>query len=72
MNDVINYLLILSVAGCISAGVYLLEISKFQVAYVWLAYYFMGLAVSQVVALPIGVLAGRYKQKEILSWYVIS
>lgn len=71
MNDVINYLLVIPIAGCIVIAAYLLDISKFQTTYIWFSYYFVALAISQVVALPIGIFAGRYKNKPMLSCYII-
>lgn len=70
MNDVINYLLLLPMCGCLGMAIYLGQLSLIPY-YSVLSYLNAALAVAQFIALPIGVYAGRNKSKPLLTCYII-
>ena len=71
MNDIMNYLLLLPMAACIGLSWYLLQFGSHLPSFEFLAYLFIALAVSQVVALPLGISAGRLKSITLISTYVL-
>lgn len=69
MNDIMNFLLVLPIAGCIGIGAFIYPL-KDLAYFTWFPYYFIGLAAMQVFALPIGVIAGRLKSQNLLLFYI--
>ncbi len=67
MNDIINYLLLIPIAGCGFLCWYLWWLNDASLAYSWLPELFLACAVSQVVVLPLGVFAGRMKSRTLLA-----
>jgi hypothetical protein len=68
MNDVINYLLVLPIAGCTGMAYYMWDWQSYtDLPYTWSAKLFIAIAVSQAVALPFGVYAGRMKSQMLLT-----
>ncbi len=67
MMDLINYILMFPVCGCIALTIYFWWIRGLDLPYNWLPYVFFGLAVAQIVALPLGILSGRMKSRAWLS-----
>jgi hypothetical protein len=70
MNDVINYLLVLPMCGCIGLSIYLGQYSVLPY-YSGLSRLHIGLAVAQFVALPLGIAAGRMKSQMMITVYLI-
>ena len=70
MNDVINYLLLLPMCGCIGLAVYLGQYSLLPY-YSGLSQLNIGLAIAQFVALPLGIAAGRLKSQRMISCYIV-
>jgi hypothetical protein len=70
MNDVINYLLLLPMCGCLGMAVYLSQLSILPY-YSGLSYLNAALVIAQFIALPIGVYAGRNKSKILITCYII-
>ena len=58
MNDIINYLLLLPMAASVGLSWYLFQYQSL-LYFAGLAYIFTALAVSQIVALPLGITAGN-------------
>lgn len=74
MNDVINYLLVLPIGGCVGIAYYLWWLRAYppdRLQYSWLASLFAALAVTQVCALPLGIAAGRLKSQYLLTAYMM-
>lgn len=71
MNDIINYLLLLPMAACVGLSWYLLQFANQSTYFEILAYLFIALAVGQVIALPLGIAAGRLKSLTLISFYVL-
>lgn len=69
MNDIINYLLVLPMCGCIGLAVYLGQYSVLPY-YSGLSRLNTGLAVAQFVALPLGIAAGRMKSQVMITAYL--
>lgn len=70
MLDVINFLLILPIAGCIALTFYFWWLQDLALSVTWLPLLFLALALSQVVALPLGVVSGRKKSRMMLIVYI--
>lgn len=73
MNEFINVLLLIPVATCAGLAFYLWWLNDYtakELEYFWLANSFMGVAIAQVVALPLGFFAGRLKSKWMLQLYI--
>lgn len=70
MNDVINYLLILPMCGCIGLAIYLGQYSVLPY-YSGLSRLNIGLATAQFVALPLGIAAGRMKSQIMITLYLV-
>ena len=70
MNDVINYLLLLPMGGCIGLAVYLSQYSVLPY-YSGLSHLNIALAIAQFVALPLGIAAGRLKSHFMITCYII-
>ena len=69
MNDIINYILILPIGGCVGIASYLWWINDYDmIAYHWIAQLFAVLAGAQFFALPLGIVAGRLKKRVLLFW----
>ena len=67
MMDMINYLLIIPIASCIGQTVGFWWISdSLAVKYTWLPRLYLALAVAQIVALPLGIMAGKLKSRNLL------
>ncbi len=67
MNDIINYLLFLPIGGCIGIATYLWWVTSYDITFSWIAQLFAALAIAQFFALPLGIYAGRYKSKALLT-----
>ena len=68
MNDIINYLLLLPIAGCSGMAYYMRDWQYYYgLPYFWSAKLFLSVAVAQAFALPLGVYAGRLKSQFMLS-----
>jgi hypothetical protein len=72
MLEMINYLLILPVAGCCGLSNYLWWMREHDLEYSWLTDFFIALAAAQVGLIPMGVLAGRLKHSTLLISYIVS
>jgi len=72
MNDTINYLLMLPIGGCCGLAYYLwwLQTYETELQYSWLALLFAAMGAAQLIALPLGIYAGRYKSKMLLKIYM--
>jgi hypothetical protein len=70
MLDVINYLLILPIAACIALTVNFWWIQSLDIKQNWFPRIFLALAVAQVIALPLGIVAGKLKSRRMLWVYV--
>lgn len=73
MNEVINYLLILPIAASSSLAYYLWWLTDFdadELEYSWLPRSFLAGAVGIFVALPLGIIAGKFKNKWLLQVYI--
>lgn len=70
MNDIINFLLILPIAGCVGVGAYVYKLRSLAY-FSWFPIFFIGLAALQVVALPLGIIAGRLKSQPMLRVYIV-
>ena len=68
MLDVINYFLAFPIAGCIGLAAYFWWIDSLDIAYGWLPKLYLALALAQVLALPLGIVAGRQKSRTLLKW----
>jgi hypothetical protein len=72
MNDIVNYILILPIGGCIGVAIYLADWTSYRnIPYTWLSNVFIALAVAQGVTLPIGFIAGRLKKQYMMTIYMI-
>lgn len=72
MLDMINYLLLLPVAGCVALSIYfwwLLSIEGLDESY--LPVLFLSLALAQIIALPLGITSGRMKSRPLLIVYIV-
>ena len=72
MNDNINFLLIIPMAGCTiltSNFWWLVHLSE-KFPFYWIVYVFLGLAVSQATILTFGILAGIIKSRRLLQIYL--
>ena len=69
MNDVINYLLLLPMCGCVGLAVYLGQYSVLPY-YTGLSQLNIALAIAQFVALPLGITAGRLKSQNMITCYI--
>jgi hypothetical protein len=72
MLEIINYLLCIPIAGCCALSTYLWWMREHELPYSWLTEFFIALATAQMVLIPIGVVAGRYKHSALLFTYIIS
>lgn len=73
MNEVINYLLILPIGASGSLAYYLWWLTDFdadELEYSWLPSSFVAGAVGIFVALPLGIAAGKFKNKWMLQVYI--
>lgn len=66
MLEIINYLLVIPVASCVGQTIGFWWITELDFKYTWLPRLYLALAVSQVVALPLGIVAGRLKSRALL------
>jgi hypothetical protein len=71
MLDVINYFLILPIAGCVGLTAYFWWIQDLDLSTNWFPRIFLALAVAQVVALPLGIISGKVKSRRLLSMYAL-
>lgn len=71
MNDIINYLMLLPICGSVGMAYYLWWVKTYSIEYSWIAEFYAALAVAQVVALPLGIIAGRLKSRVMLTVYVV-
>jgi len=71
MMDVINYLLVIPVASCVGQTVALWWIQDLHMEFSWLPLLYLVTAVVQALALPLGILAGRLKSRNLLRVYII-
>ena len=74
MNEVINYLLLLPIGTCAGLAYYLWWLNDYEadeLEYFWLANSFMYVAIAQIVALPLGIVAGKLKNKWMLQLYIV-
>lgn len=67
MLDVINYLLILPIAGCVALTIYYWWIQDLDLEANWFPRLYLALAVAQIVALPLGIISGKIKSRILLS-----
>lgn len=67
MFDVVNFLLILPFAACLALAIYLWWTLSLEIPSNILPYMFLALALAQVIALPIGIFAGKFKSKTLLT-----
>jgi len=72
MLEIINYLLCIPIAGCCALSTYLWWMREHELPYSWLTEFFIALAIAQMVLIPMGVVAGRYKHSALLLTYIIS
>jgi hypothetical protein len=71
MNDMINYLLVLPIAGTIGLAVYFWwMLADDLLSTNWLPYLYLSLGLAQLVVLPMGISAGRMKSRNLLRWCV--
>jgi hypothetical protein len=68
MNDVINYLLLLPIAGSIGISVYLWWIKDYAIQYSWIAIFFAALGAAVLICIPFGIISGRLKSRFLLTW----
>jgi hypothetical protein len=66
MLDMINYLLVIPIASCIGQTVGFWWIRSLDIKYTWVPYLYMSLALAQIVALPLGIIAGKLKSRNLL------
>lgn len=66
MLEIMNYLLVIPIASCVGQTVGFWWITDLAFKYAWLPRLYLALAVSQVVALPLGIAAGRLKSRALL------
>jgi hypothetical protein len=66
MLDMINYLLIIPVAACVAQTLAFYWIQDLDVPFSWLPKLYLGLAVAQTVAFPLGIVSGRLKSRTLL------
>jgi hypothetical protein len=71
MNDIINYLLIIPITGCIGVTIYLSYLNETDLHYKWILFLFITIAAGQCILIPLGVLAGRLKNMTMLSAYIV-
>lgn len=67
MLDVINYLLVFPVAGCVALTIYYWWIQDLDLEANWFPLLYLALAVAQIVALPLGIISGKIKSRALLS-----
>lgn len=67
MMDVINYLLVLPIAGCLILTIYFWWIQDLPLTFNWFPWIFLALAIAQIIALPLGIISGRMKSRALLS-----
>ena len=70
MLEIITYLLVIPIASCIGQTIGFWWIEDMEFKYTWLPKLYMALAVAQIVALPLGIVAGRQKSRAFLKMYV--
>lgn len=68
MLDVINFILAIPIAGCAIMASYFWPIRFLDLRFNWLPVLYVCLAVAQVLALPMGIVAGRLKSRMLLRW----
>lgn len=72
MLEIINYLLCIPIGACCWLSYFLWWMREHELSYSWLTSFYIGLAVGQVLLIPMGVLAGRFKHATLLLTYIIS
>lgn len=73
MLDIINYLLLLPIGACIWQAIAFWSIQELQgngITLTWLPKLYVVLACAQLVALPLGIVSGRYKSRPLLIIYI--
>ena len=71
MNDVINFLLGLPIAGAVGISVGMWTWTAYgDISYDWFNKLYLAMAVCQVIALPMGIIAGKLKHQILMSIYV--
>lgn len=66
MLEIINYLLVVPIAACIGQTVGFWWIQSMTFKFTWLPKVYCAVAAAQVVALPLGIAAGRLKSRNLL------
>jgi hypothetical protein len=67
MLEIINYLLIIPIAACCGQTIGFWWIHDMSFKFTWLPKLYMSLVVAQIVALPLGIAAGRQKSRSLLT-----
>lgn len=67
MLEIINYLLVIPIASCIGQTVGFWWIHEMTFKFTWLPKVYCAVAVAQIVALPVGIAAGRLKSRNLLT-----
>lgn len=73
MLDIVNYLLLLPIGACIWQAIAFWSIQELQgdgITLTWLPNLYVVLACAQLVALPLGIVSGRYKSRPLLIIYI--
>lgn len=70
MNDIINYLLLLPIAGALGASANFWWLIEEDVYYNWLPHLYLALGVCQAAFMAIGITAGRLKSRRFLRVYL--
>lgn len=73
MNEVINYLLLLPIGACAGLAYYMWWLRDYDVQslqYSWIAEGFAYIAGAQTLALPLGIIAGKLKSRNLLQLYI--
>jgi hypothetical protein len=75
MNEFINYYLILPIGACAGLSYYLYWLADYEVddevSFTWVVYGFLACAVAQGLAIPLGILAGKWKHKLLFQVYIV-
>lgn len=72
MMDVINYLLLLPIAGCLYEAYTFWWFRRIEnLDYTWLPVLWVALGAAQIVCLPLGIIAGRIKSRKLLRGYIV-
>lgn len=73
MNDVINYILLVPIGGCIGVitGLRSWETYDGQYSFEWFHKLYIAVAVAIFVSIPIGIIAGKLKNKNMMIGYML-